>query len=138
MHRLLWVLQILFGLYFVAIGIMHFVVPDGLPDQMGWMYELSTTLHVIAGIAEILGGLGLILPGLTRIRPELTVAAAAGLAVVMLAAAAWHLSRGEAASIGINLANAAILAFIAYQRWRPHPLPGHGRQASPRSPVGSG
>jgi uncharacterized membrane protein YphA (DoxX/SURF4 family) len=138
MHRLLWVLQILFGLYFVAIGIMHFVVPDGLPDQMGWMYELSTTLHVIAGIAEILGGLGLILPGLTRIRPELTVAAAAGLTVVMLAAAAWHLGRGEVANIAINLVNAAVLAFIAYQRWRPHPLLGHGRQAGSRSPVGSG
>ena len=28
-----WVLQILLGLYFVAIGIMHFVVPDSLPDR---------------------------------------------------------------------------------------------------------
>jgi hypothetical protein len=58
--------------------------------------------------------------------------------VVMLAAAAWHLSRGEAANIGINLVNAAILAFIAYQRWRPHPLPGRARPSRPRSPVGAG
>jgi putative oxidoreductase len=138
MHRLLWVLQILFGLYFVAIGVMHFVVPDGLPEQMGWMYDLSTSLHVVAGVAEILGGLGLILPGLTRVRPELTVAAAAGLAVVMLAAAVWHLDRGEAPNIAINLVNAAVLAFIAYQRWRPHPLTGNGRPNRSRSPVGSG
>jgi hypothetical protein len=33
MHQLLWVLQILFGLYFVAIGFMHFVVPDGRAGQ---------------------------------------------------------------------------------------------------------
>jgi uncharacterized membrane protein len=137
MHRLLWGLQILLGLYFVAIGVMHFVVPDGLPDQMGWMYDLSTSLHVVAGVAEILGGLGLILPGLTRIRPELTVAAAAGLVVVMLAAAAWHLNRGEAPNIGINLVNAAVLAFIAYQRWRPYPLTEGGRPNSSRSSGGS-
>jgi putative oxidoreductase len=122
-NRLLWLLQILFGLYFIAIGVMHFVVPDGLPDQMGWMYELSDTLHVVAGTAEILGGLGLILPGLTRIRPELTVAAALGLVLVMIAAAVWHAGRGEGTNIGVNLINAAFLAFIAYQRWRRHPLP---------------
>jgi uncharacterized membrane protein len=135
-HRLLWVLQVLFGLYFVSIGVMHFIVPDGLPDQMGWMYELSTTLHVAAGIAEILGGLGLILPGLTRIRPELTVAAALGLVVVMLAAAGWHLTRGEVPNIGVNLVNAAVLGFIAYGRWRLHPLPSSGPQrqrAAPRA-----
>jgi hypothetical protein len=45
---------------------------------MGWMYDLSTKLHAIAGIAEILGGRGLIPPSLTPIRPELTVAAVQG------------------------------------------------------------
>jgi putative oxidoreductase len=123
MNRLVWVLQILVGIYFIAVGIMHFVVPEGLPDQMEWMYELDDTLHVVAGTAEILGGLGLILPGLTRIRPELTVWAALGLVVVMLGAAVWHAGRGEGVSITVNVLNAAVLAFIAYQRWRPHPLP---------------
>ena len=81
---MLWVLQWVFGIYFVAIGIMHFIVPDGLPVLMEWMYELDDTMHVIVGIAEILGGLGLILPSLTGIRPELTVYAAAGLVLIML------------------------------------------------------
>lgn len=122
MHRLLWVLQVVFGLYFITIGVMHFVVPDGLPDLMGWMYELSDTLHLVSGTAEILGGLGLILPGLTRIRPELTVLAALGLAVVMAGAAIWHLGRGEAVTIVLNLVNMAVLLFIAWGRWRVHPL----------------
>ena len=68
MNILLWVLQVLLGVYFVAIGAMHFILPPGLPAMMGWMYELSPTLHAISGIAEILGGLGLILPSATKIQ----------------------------------------------------------------------
>lgn len=122
MNRLLWTLQIVFGIYFLAIGIMHFVVPDGLPGPMEWMYELSDTLHVVSGVAEILGGLGLILPGLTGIRPELTVWAAAGLVVVMLGAAIWHVGRGEITNIVLNLVIAAILGYIAYGRAVKSPL----------------
>lgn len=121
-HRFLWVLQWVFGLYFIAIGVMHFIVPEGLPDLMSWMYELDDTLHVISGVAEILGGLGLILPGLTGIRPELTIAAALGLLIVMLGAIIFHLGRGEAISIGTNLFNAVVMGYIAYGRWRLAPL----------------
>ena len=121
-HWILWVLQWVFGLYFIAIGILHFIVPDGLPDLMAWMYELNDTLHLISGTAEILGGLGLILPGLTGIRPELTIAAALGLLLVMLGAVIFHLPRGEVISIGNNVLNAAILAYIAYGRWKLAPL----------------
>lgn len=124
MNRLLWVLQVVFGLYFIGIGVMHFVVPDGLPAQMDWMYELSDTLHVVAGSAEILGGLGLILPAVTRIRPELVAYAALGLAAVMVGAVVWHLGRDEFLQIVVNLVNVALLGFIAYGRMRLHPLEG--------------
>ena len=122
MNKLLWVLQIVFGLYFVGVGVMHFIVPDGLPAQMEWMYELSDTLHVVSGTAEILGGLGLILPAVTRIQPELVAYAALGLAAVMVGAVVWHLGRGESLQIVLNLVNIAILGFIAYGRLRLHPL----------------
>ena len=124
MHKATWLLQALFGLYFVAVGVLHFVVPEGLPAQMEWMYDLPAWLHYLSGTAEVLGGLGLILPGLTKIRPELTPVAAVGLAVVMLFAAAWHISRGEIPNVGANLVVAAVLVFIAYVRFRTHPLPG--------------
>jgi putative oxidoreductase len=127
MHRTTWVLQIVLGIYFVAIGVMHFVVPEGLPDQLGWMYDLPTWAHWVSGIAEILGGLGLILPGLTGIRPELTPLAAAGLALVMLLAAVYHLTRGEMTNIGMNLLMVALLSFVAWVRWRRHPLPARQR-----------
>lgn len=122
MNRVLWVLQIVFGLYFVGVGVTHFTLPDGLPEMMGWMYDLSDGLHVAAGTAEILGGLGLILPAITRIRPELVVWAAYGLVIVMLGAVVWHISRGEVAQIVLNVINVAILGFIGYGRQRLHPL----------------
>ena len=118
----LWVLQWVFGIYFVAIGVMRFVAPDGLPELMEWMYELNDTMHVIVGIAEILGGLGLILPSVTRIRPELTVYAAAGLVLVMAGAVVFHATRGEGASIVNNVIIAALVAFIGYGRWKLHPI----------------
>ena len=126
MNILLWVLQIVFGVYFVAIGVMHFVLPPGLPAQMAWMYELSTPLHTVSGIAEILGGLGLILPAVTRIQTRLVVWAATGLALVMLAATLWHIPRGEFMNMVLTLVNAGIMAFIAYGRARLAPLSNRG------------
>ncbi len=102
---------------------MHFIVPEGLPDLMSWMYELGDTAHAVAGVAEILGGLGLILPAITGIRPELTIFAALGLAIVMIGAIVWHAGRGEMASIGTNVLNTLIMAYVAYGRWRLAPLP---------------
>ncbi|MGF1617915.1 MAG: DoxX family protein [Acidimicrobiia bacterium] len=120
--RVLWILQWVFGLYFIAVGIMHFIVPEGLPEIMSWMYDLSDTVHLVSGTAEILGGLGLILPGLTRIRPELTPLAAVGLIVVMVGAIVWHVGREEFSNIGANVANIVVLSYIAYGRWRLAPL----------------
>lgn len=120
----LWAIQIIFGIYFIAIGVLHFVVPEGLPSAMEWMYELSDTLHIVTGTAEILGGLGLILPGLTKIRPELTIYAAAGLAILMVGALIYHLNRGEMQNIVTNVVVAAIMAYLAYARWKLTPLEG--------------
>lgn len=122
MNRLTWVLQVLLGIYFVVTGVMHFVVPAGLPDPMSWMYDLPTTLHWIAGIAEIAGGLGLVLPAATRIAPRLTPLAASGLVIVMLSAAAWHATRDEFPSIVGNIIVAVLLVVIAWVRTRVHPI----------------
>ena len=126
MHRAAWVLQLLLGAYFIGSGVVHFVVPDGLPGTLEWMYDLPTWAHYVSGSAEILGGLGLILPGLTRIAPRLTPLAAAGLALVMLLAAIWHISRGEAPNTVGNIIVGGLLVFVASVRWRRQPLPGRG------------
>ena len=122
MNRLLWALQVLLGIYFIAVGVLHFIVPSALPAPMSWMYELSDGIHYISGAAEILAGLGLILPGLTRIQTRLTPLAGVGLALVMIGAIVWHTQRGEFQNIGMNLILGILAAFIAYGRWKLHPL----------------
>jgi len=126
MNIVLWILQFLFGIYFILIGVMHFIVPSNLPPSIQWMYELPTWLHYLSGTAEILGGLGLILPGVTRIQTRLTPLAASGLVLVRLGAMIYHVNRGEYVDLVTNLILAALLAFVAYGRWWIQPLTDRG------------
>lgn len=109
------IVQSLLGAYFVAVGVLHFIVPEGLPEPMSWMYELSDSLHLVAGIVEILGGLGLLTGAFSRSMRWLTPVAAGGLILVMLGAAIWHFGRNEFAQIGGNLFTAALLALVGYR-----------------------
>ncbi len=127
MNSLLWILQGLLGLYFFFVGILHFIVPPGLPALMGWMYELPPGIHYLSGTAEILGGLGLILPGLFRIQTRLTLFAALGLVLVMAGAVVWHATRsGEVQNIFMNIIFMGLAGFVAYGRWRLIPLKDKG------------
>jgi uncharacterized membrane protein YphA (DoxX/SURF4 family) len=126
MNIVLWVLQVILGLYFLQTGTMHFLVlanvAPTLPPLFGWMYDLSATLHIISGVAELLGGLGLILPGLTKIQTRLTPLAALGLVLTMVGAMVYHISQGEAGLIVQNVVLALLLAFVAVGRFSLSPL----------------
>ena len=82
------------------------------------MYDLAPGLHYFSGAAEILAGLGLILPGLFKSYTWLTPLAAAGLVLVMLGAAVFHITRGEYPNVVQNIILAALAAFVAYGRWK--------------------
>lgn len=122
MNRLLWVAQIVTGLFFILVGINHFVVPEGLPDMLSWMYDLSPAMHTLTGVAEILGGLGLILPAVTRKMPWLVPIAAIGLGLLMVGAIIYHVGRGEYSNIASNVLWVAVLGFIAYGRSKRYPI----------------
>lgn len=123
LNTALWILQWVLGIYFIGTGVLHFIVPEGLPPAMDWMYVLSDTLHIVSGSAEILGGLGLLVPAVTKIRPELVPLAATGLIAVMIGAMVWHIGREEFTNVGMNVVLASLLAVVAYGRWRRAPLP---------------
>jgi len=117
MDTVLWVLQVLLGLAFVAAGVNHGFRQEQAKKQMVWMQDVSSGLLTFIGAAEILGGLGLVLPALTNILPVLTPLAAAGLTIIMVLAAIFHFRRGENSAIIVNLVLGALAAFVAYGRF---------------------
>ena len=123
LHIALWVAQVLLAAMFLMTGFMKLTQPvDALAGQMAWVTAVPVALVRLIGAAELAGALGLILPSLTRIQPRLTVLAALGLVVVMVLASAMHLSRGEGAMLPMNLALAAVAAFIAWGRSKAAPI----------------
>jgi putative oxidoreductase len=124
MKYTLWFVQILLALAFLVAGWMKLTVPiDELAQAMVWAGDVPVGLVRFIGLAELAGGLGLVLPALTRIQPQLTALAGAGLALLMLLAIGFHLTRGEFAFIVPNIVLLALAALVAYSRWKLVPIP---------------
>lgn len=127
MKYALWIVQVLLALAFLAAGFMKLATPvDQLAQSMVWVNDVPVWLVKFIGLAELAGGLGLILPALTRIQPQLTPLAGAGLALDMIFAAIFHLSRGEFGFIVPNIVLLALAAFVAYGRWKVAPIAPRG------------
>ena len=118
MHILLWVVQVLLACAFGMAGVMKSTQPiDALVQGgMAWAAEMPVAMVRFIGISELLGALGLILPAATKIKPSLTPLAALGLLTIMILAMAFHLSRGEAQALPINMVLGGLAAFVAWGR----------------------
>jgi uncharacterized membrane protein YphA (DoxX/SURF4 family) len=117
MNIVLWIIQGLLALAFLLTGFMKAFTPLARLEQyMDWVKAIPAALVRFIGIAEMLGAIGLIVPALTGIASWLTVAAAGGLALVMLAAACFHASRHELANIGLNIVLLALALLILVGR----------------------
>ncbi|MGH2350481.1 MAG: DoxX family protein [Chloroflexota bacterium] len=132
MTYVLWAVQILLGLGFLASGAMKLTQPyEVLASQMAWVGDVPPRLVLFIGLAEVLGALGLIIPAATRISPWLTPLAAAALALVMLLATLFHLARGELTMAPIPLVFGLLALFVAYGRRTLAPI-------RPRAPTAAG
>ncbi len=119
----IWVVQVLLAVFFILFGFMKAFLPiEGLADQMPFVLDVPEVLVRFIGVAEIAGGLGLILPSITRVLPWLTVAAAGGLGIDMVLATIFHISRGEFPNIIMTIVILALLAVVAYGRWKKVPI----------------
>jgi len=116
----LWVLQILLALAFAAHGWMFLAPPAGMVEQIN--AAISPGFRLFIGAAEVAAAVGLIVPGLLRIQPWLVPAAAAGLAIVMISATIFHLSRAEWSAAAVTTVLLIIATFVAYGRWRIRPI----------------
>ena len=113
LNILLWVAQVLLAITFIWAGTMKLVKPTDLPWP--WVKE-NPGLVKAAGIFDLLAGIGIILPTLLPIQPKITIYAAYGTVLLMLAAIIFHISRGEASQIGFNIFVSIIAVFIAWGR----------------------
>jgi hypothetical protein len=120
MNIVLWVLQALLAMAFLAHGWLFLSPPAEIVDQMN--ASLPRWFQLFLGAAEVLAAAGLTLPGLTGIRPWLVVAAAGGIMIVTLSATVFHVARGELSSAAITLVLFGLAAFVAYERHRVVPI----------------
>ncbi len=125
MKYVLWALQVLLGLAFIAAGFMKIVTPAAnLVEMMAWVASMPATLVPIIGVLELAGGLGLILPWLTGIQPQLVRLAAGGLTLTMIVAVIFHISIADPVSAWIPpLVLGLLAAVIVYGRTKLLPLP---------------
>jgi uncharacterized membrane protein YphA (DoxX/SURF4 family) len=118
MNIVLWILQVLLGLAFIAAGANKVIRGQKSADRKGmeWVTAVPAPLLTFIGVCEVLGGLGLILPAATGIWPWLTPLAAALLTVVMVLAAGFHARRSERQNLTGNLIIGALTLLLTLGR----------------------
>jgi hypothetical protein len=113
---ILWLAQGILASGFIwAASMKLFQSPGKLEEMWPWTAE-NGMLVKLTGVLDLLAGLGLILPGLLKWNPKLTIFAAYGTILLMIAASIFHISRGEASQIGINVFFLVLATFIAWGR----------------------
>ena len=120
MDILLWVLQVLLAVAFLAHGWLFLFPPASMVEVMN--ASIRPAFRMFIGVAEVLAAVGLTLPGITRVLPWLISCAAAGLMIVMISATIFHVIRGEIGSAMTTAILFALVTFVAYMRWKVKPI----------------
>ena len=119
----IWVAQFVLAALFILSAFMKIATPiPELAKMMPWTGQHSELFVRFIGVVDLVGGLGLLLPALTRITPQLTVLAALGCSVLQVLAMIFHLSRGEAPVIPLNIVLLSLSLFVLWGRARKAPI----------------
>jgi hypothetical protein len=122
MNITLWIAQILLAASLLMGTIMKFLPIEKIATMMPWTGQVPAWLVRLLGLMDLIGAMGLILPSLLRIKPQLTAWSAVCVVVLMLCAIVFHISRGEAPVIGVNIFYVVIALFIAWGRSKKAPI----------------
>lgn len=116
LHVLLWIAQIVMAIGFIWAGATKLFMPaDKLAAMWPWTAK-NGMLVIVTGVIDLLAGIGLVLPALMHNRKAMTVFAASGIILLMIAASIFHISRGEASLIGVNIFFAVMALLIVWGR----------------------
>lgn len=121
MNIVLWVLQALLAVVFLASGVVKLVRPkEKLQSQMAWVEDFPSWAVKLIGAVEIVGAAGLILPALLHTAVVLTPLAAVGLLILMIGAVVTHLRRHEFGPAVGTVVLGVLAAIVAVLRFGPY------------------
>jgi uncharacterized membrane protein len=118
LHISLWIAQGILAAFFLTGVILKFQSIEKTAAMMPWVGQVPPLLVRSLGVIDLLGAIGLILPSLLRIKPQVTSWTALCIIALMICAIIFHVSRGEAAVIGVNICCIMIASFIAWGRFK--------------------
>ncbi|RYF46110.1 MAG: DoxX family protein, partial [Cytophagaceae bacterium] len=103
-HISLWIIQlVLAGSLGWSVAMKLFQPINKLAAMWPWTAQVPYALVKWTALVDLFGALGLILPTLLNIRPQLTSFTALAVIGLMICAIIFHVSRGEASLIGVNI-----------------------------------
>ena len=119
----LWVAQVILAASLVWASMLKLFQPiEKLSVMWPWAGQVPALLVKFTGIIDLLGAIGLTLPQLLNLKPKLTPIAAICIIILMICASTFHIVRGEASVIGVNIVFAILAAFIAWGRFTKAPV----------------
>ena len=123
MNAVLWLLQIVLALAFLALGLLMVTRSRArLMRVARWVEDFPEWVVTAIGVLELLGAVGLVLPAVLASTGVLVPVAALGLVVLLVGAVVTHLLRGEQDEVGVPVALLIAAAVIAAGRLSAWPL----------------
>lgn len=117
LHYTLWFSQMIISASFIwAAYTKLFTPPAELGNMWPWTKE-NPLLVQFTAIVDFAGGVSIVLFWLIRTTQKWTSWIAVAIILQMVSASVFHILRGEASVIGINIFMALLATFIAWGRW---------------------
>ncbi|GLB53946.1 membrane protein [Neptunitalea chrysea] len=122
LNVVLWTAQGLISLTLIWAAYAKLIQPiEETAKMLPWALD-NPGLLKLTGIIDLLGGIGIILPAAFKIQQKLSVFAAYGTIVLMIAASIFHISRGESSLIGMNIFFLILAVFVVWGRTKKAPI----------------
>ncbi len=121
----LWVAQAVLALFLLWGAWMKLGMPLQEAVKMAPWVAVHPGLAKFTGLVDLLGGLGIVLPALLRIQPRLSVLAAIGIIALQVLAMGFHLMRGEAMVLPMNVVLLMLAGFVVWGRTKAVPFTAH-------------
>ena len=123
MNTAIWIAQGILAAVFLAAGLMKLTQQrEALQEKTPYVEDFTDRQIKAIGTLEVLGAIAVVLPAAIGVAPILTPIAACGLALMMVAAAATLIRRGELSHVPLNVVMFALAVFVAIERFGPYAL----------------